>query len=67
MQAGSAIIFGNQPVSAFVNEFAPGGGDGSSYSALRPLDTSFRVYAPAIFNNAYGGYNTGIGLVNLGS
>jgi Fibronectin type III domain len=67
VQAGSAIIFGPQPVSAFVNEFAPGGGDGSSYTALRPVGTSFRVYAPAIFNNAYGGYNTGIGLVNLGS
>ena len=66
VQAGSAIIFSNQPVSAFVNEFAPGGGDGSSYSALRPRDTNFRVYAPAIFNNAYGGYYTGIGLVNLG-
>jgi hypothetical protein len=66
VQAGSAIIFGNQPVSAFVNEFAPGGGDGSSYSAIGRSGAQARVYAPAIFNNAYGGYNTGIGLVNVG-
>jgi hypothetical protein len=67
-QAGTAIIYSSQPIAAFVNEFAPGGGDGSSYTAV-PLasGTGTTMYAPAVYNNAFGGYFTGINLVNLGS
>jgi len=66
-QAGWALISSNQRLSVFVNEFAPGGGDATSYSAIRfPNDTGTTLYAPAIANNAYGGYTTGIGLVNFG-
>jgi hypothetical protein len=66
-QAGWALITSSQPISAFVNEFAPGGGDATSYTAIRyPNDTGPTLYAPAIANNAYGGYTTGIGLVNFG-
>jgi hypothetical protein len=66
-QPGWALVISNQPISAFVNEFAPGGGDASSYTAIRfPNDTGSTLYAPAIANNAYGGYTTGIGLVNFG-
>jgi streptogramin lyase len=66
-QAGSAVIYSDQPVAVFVNEFAPGNAsDATSYSAIQlPGGTSRTLYAPAIASNAYGGYTTGIGLVNL--
>jgi hypothetical protein len=64
--AGSAIVYSDQPVAAFVNEFAPNGGDASSYTGIRiGPDTGFALHAPAIANNAYGGYTTGIGIVNV--
>jgi adhesin/invasin len=67
-QAGSAVISSSQPVAAFVNEFAPGGGDGSSYTAVPlPAGTGTTQYAPAIYNGAFGGYVTGINLINLGT
>ena len=68
-QAGSAVIYSNQPIAAFVNEFAPGNvGDGTSYSGVPvPNGLGSTLYAPTIVNNAYGGYTTGIGLVNQGS
>jgi hypothetical protein len=66
-QAGSAVIYSDQPVAAFVNEFAPrNASDATSYSAIHlPGGTARTLYAPAIASNAYGGYTTGIGLVNL--
>ena len=66
--AGSALVYSDQPVAVFVNEFAPGGADATSYSGI-PVTSgaASTIYAPAIANNAYGGYTTGIGLVNLGA
>jgi Fibronectin type III domain len=65
-QAGSAVVFSNQPVAAFVNEFAPGAGDATSYTSISlPSGGGTTLFAPAIANNAYGGYTTGIGLVNI--
>jgi len=67
-QAGSAVVYSSQPVAAFVNEFAPGNvGDATSYSGvLVPGGVGATLYAPTIVNNAYGGYTTGIGLLNQG-
>ena len=68
-QAGSAIVYSDQPIAAFVNEFAPGNlGDATSYTAV-PVGTGVgpTLYAPTIVNNAYGGYTTGIGLLNEGT
>jgi hypothetical protein len=47
-----------------VNEFAPGGGDATSYTGIT-AGVGSTLYAPAVANLAYGGYTTGIGLVNL--
>jgi outer membrane protein assembly factor BamB len=68
-QAGSGVIFSDQPVAAFVNEFAPGNkGDATSYTSVDVRHgVGTTLYAPAIANGAYGGYTTGIGLLNLGS
>ena len=68
-QAGSAVVSSSGPVAAFVNEFAPGNvGDATSYSGVQvPSGVGATLYAPAIANNAYGGYTTGIGLLNQGS
>lgn len=67
-QAGSGILYSDQPLAAFVNEFAPGAGDATSYTAVESLSwLGSTLYAPAIARNAYGGYTTGIGLVNLSS
>ncbi len=65
-QAGSAIVYSSQPVAAFVNEFAPGGvGDATSYSGVQvPSGVGTTLYAPTIVNNGFGGYTTGIGLIN---
>lgn len=65
--AGSALIFSDQPVAAFVNEFAPGNSsDATSYTSIGIAGgTSPTLFAPAIASNAYGGYTTGIGLINL--
>jgi hypothetical protein len=65
--AGSALIFSDQPVAAFVNEFAPGNSsDATSYTAIAsPTGTASTLFAPAIASKAYGGYTTGIGLINL--
>jgi hypothetical protein len=67
-QAGSAVIYSSQPIASFVNEFAPGNaGDATSYSGvLVPSGVGTTLYAPTIVNNAYGGYTTGIGLLNEG-
>jgi len=69
VQAGSAIVYSSQPIASFVNEFAPGNvGDATSYSGVQALTgVGTTLYAPTIVNNAYGGYTTGIGLLNLGS
>jgi photosystem II stability/assembly factor-like uncharacterized protein len=66
-QPGSAIVYSDQPLAVFVNEFAPGNtSDATSYTAISvPSGTGSTLFAPAIANNAYGGYTTGIGLVNL--
>jgi len=68
-QAGSAVVYSSQPVAAIVNEFAPGNvGDATSYTAVHvPSGVGTKLYAPTIVNNAYGGYTTGIGLLNQGS
>jgi hypothetical protein len=64
--AGSAVVSSSQPVAAFVNEFAPGGTDATSYTGINSAtDTGTTLYAPAIARNAYGGYTTGIGLINF--
>ena len=66
--AGSALIYSDQPLAAFVNESAPGGADQSGYSAVQlPGGAGTSLFAPAIANGAYGGYTTGIGLINLSS
>jgi hypothetical protein len=69
VQAGSAIVYSSQPIASFVNEFAPGNvGDATSYSGVQvPSGVGATLYAPTIVNNAYGGYTTGIGLLNQGS
>jgi alpha-tubulin suppressor-like RCC1 family protein len=69
VQAGSAIVYSSQPIASFVNEFAPGNvGDATSYSGVQfPSGVGITLYAPTIVNNAYGGYTTGMGLLNLGS
>jgi len=69
LQAGSAVVYSFQPVATFVNEFAPGNvGDATSYSGVQvPSGVGPTLYAPTIVNNAYGGYTTGIGLLNQGS
>ena len=68
-QAGSAVVYSSQPIAAFVNEFAPGNvSDATSYSGVQvPGGVGTTLYAPTIVNNAYGGYTTGIGLLNQGS
>jgi hypothetical protein len=69
VQAGSAVVYSSQPVAAFVNEFAPGNvGDATSYTGVQvATGVGTTLYAPTIVNNAYGGYTTGIGLLNEGS
>ena len=68
-QAGSAVVYSTQPIASFVNEFAPSNvGDATSYSGVQiPSGVGATLYAPTIVNNAYGGYTTGIGLLNQGS
>ena len=68
-QAGSAVAYSSQPIASFVNEFAPGNvGDATSYTGVQvPSGVGTPLYAPTIVNNAYGGYTTGIGLLNEGS
>ena len=68
-QAGSAVIYSSQPIASFVNEFPPSSvGDATSYSGVQvPTGVGTPLYAPTIVNNAYGGYTTGIGLINLGA
>lgn len=68
-QAGSALVYSDRALAGFVNEFPPGGlGDATSYSGLAlPAGIAPTVYAPAIASAAYGGYTTGIGLINLGA
>jgi alpha-tubulin suppressor-like RCC1 family protein len=67
-QAGSAVVYSSQPIASFVNEFPPGNvGDATSYSGVQvPGGVGTTLYAPTIVNNAYGGYTTGIGLLNQG-
>src|SRR5450759_346148 len=66
--AGSARVYSNRPLATFVNEFAPGGTDATSYTGIKvPPGSGTTLYAPAIANNAYGGYTTGIGLINTGT
>jgi hypothetical protein len=61
--AGTATISSSagQPLGAVVNETGPGG-QFSSYDAVPSGSTI--LYAPVALRNAYGGYNTGIGIVN---
>jgi hypothetical protein len=68
-QAGSAIVYSDQPMAVFVNEFPPGNvGDATSYTGVQISGgVGTTLYAPTIVNNAYGGYTTGIGLLNEGS
>jgi len=65
--AGSAVVYSDQPLAVFVNEFAPdNASDATSYTSINvPSGTGSTLYAPAIANGAYGGYTTGIGLINL--
>jgi uncharacterized protein YkwD len=67
--AGSAVVSSDQPIAAFVNEFAPGNAsDASSYTAIPTTSaTGGTLFAPTIASAAYGGYTTGIGLVNVGN
>jgi hypothetical protein len=67
-QAGSAVVYSSQPVAAFVNEFAPSNvGDATSYSGVQVASgVGTTIYAPTIVNSAFGGYTTGIGLLNEG-
>jgi hypothetical protein len=67
--AGSGVMLADQPVAAFVNEFAPhNSGDATSYSAIQlPGGAGSTLSAPAIASNAYGGYTTAIGLISLSS
>jgi len=66
--AGSALVLSDQPVAAFVNEFAPGNSDATSYTGIHlPSGAGSSLYVPTIANSAYGGYTTGIGLVNAGT
>jgi hypothetical protein len=63
--AGWGLVTSDQQVAVFVNEFAPGGMDGSSYTSIQmPAGSGTVLWAPTIVNNAYGGYTTGIGLNN---
>jgi outer membrane protein assembly factor BamB len=66
-QAGSGILYSDQPGASFVNEFAPGGsGDATAYTGIDRMSGSGPgLFAPVIANGAFGGYTTGIGLVNL--
>lgn len=68
-QAGSAVVYSDQPLAIFVNEFPPSNaGDATSYTSIKlPAGAGTTIYAPAIANSAYGGYTTGIGLINTGS
>ncbi len=68
-QAGTALVYSDQPLTGFVNEFPPGGlGDATSYSGIAfPSAVASTIYAPAIASAAYGGFTTGIGLINLGT
>ena len=61
--AGTATVeSSNGTVAAIVNETGPNG-QFSSYDAVAQGPTT--LAAPTTLNNAYGGYNTGIGLQNL--
>ena len=66
-RAGSAVVYSDQPLAVFVNEFAPANAsDATSYTSINVSSgTGSTLYAPAIANGAYGGYTTGIGLINL--
>jgi hypothetical protein len=64
--AGSGRVNSAVPLVAFVNQEI-GSSDGSSYSALPEAATGATVFAPAVLNNAYGGYTTGIALTNAGT
>lgn len=68
-QAGSAKVYSTQPIVSFVNEFAPSGtADATSYTGIdATTGAGATLYAPTIVNNAYGGYTTGIGLLNAGN
>src|SRR5207253_2263850 len=75
--AGSGLVLSSQPLAAFVNEFAPGGSDATSYTGINEVGPNgqFSSYdavnagsttlnAPAALNNAYGGFYTGMGIQN---
>jgi hypothetical protein len=66
--AGSGLISSDQPIAAFVNEFAPNNTDATSYTAIPvPDGTGMTLYSPTIVNHAYGSYTTGLGIVNTGN
>lgn len=66
--AGWGRIISDQEIAVFVNEFAPGSSDGSSYAGMQAATgVGTHLYAAAIANDAYGGYTTGIAVANLGT
>jgi hypothetical protein len=64
---GSATVISSQPVVATVNEvnYGPIGGGATTYTGLDKGATT--VHFPAVMNNAFGGWTTGMSLVNVGS
>ncbi|TMC61360.1 MAG: hypothetical protein E6J16_13135, partial [Chloroflexota bacterium] len=61
--AGTGVLHASDRVTAFTNQEIPGG-DGSAYDGQLPYSFGATLYAPAILNNAYGQYSTGIGTMN---
>jgi sugar lactone lactonase YvrE len=61
--AGTGVLRASDRVTAFTNQEIPGG-DGSAYDGQPPYSYGATLYAPAILNNAYGQYSTGIGTMN---
>jgi hypothetical protein len=61
--SGTATITASpaQNLAVIVNETGPGGF--LTYTASNSGATT--LYAPVVFNNAYGGYNTGMGIQNI--
>ena len=67
--AGSAVVYSSQPVAPSSTSSRPAtSGDATSYTGVQaPSGVGTTLYAATIVNNAYGGYTTGIGLLNAGS
>jgi Bacterial Ig-like domain (group 3)/FG-GAP-like repeat len=63
-QSGSAIVFGNAPVHGVVNEYIPGHDD-TSYTSLRPDESSSSVFLPQV-ENADVGLTSILHILNTG-